>query len=57
MVYLLLLALAIIFHELGHFVIAKCFGVRVKRFCLFYDAGFCLYSTGKRFATECLILI
>ena len=52
MVYLLLLALAIIFHELGHFVIAKCFGVRVKRFCLFYDAGFCLYSTGKRFATE-----
>ena len=52
MIYLLLLALAIIFHELGHFVVAKCFGVRVKRFCLFYDPGFCLYSTGKRFATE-----
>ena len=52
MVYLLLWTLAIIFHELGHFVVAKCFGVRVKRFCLFYDPGFCLYSTGKRFATE-----
>ena len=52
MVYFILFILAIIFHELGHFAAAKCFRVRVKRFCLFYDPGFCLYSTGKRFATE-----
>lgn len=52
MILLLLLSLAIILHELGHFIVAKCFGVRVERFFLFFDPGFCLYSTGKRFSTE-----
>lgn len=52
MTYFLLLVLSIVLHELGHFAVAKCFGVRVKRFCIFFDWGFHLFSTGKRFATE-----
>lgn len=48
----ILIFLAILLHEFGHFIVAKCFGVRVERFCLFFDPGFCLYSTGKRFSTE-----
>lgn len=47
-----LFALAIVLHELGHFLAARLMGVRVARFCLFYDPGFCLFSTGKRFSTE-----
>lgn len=52
MIFLLLLSLAILFHELGHFVVARCLGVRVSRFCLFFDPGFCLFCTGNRFKTE-----
>lgn len=52
MIFLLILSLAILFHELGHFVVARCLGVRVSRFCLFFDPGFCLFSTGNRFKTE-----
>lgn len=52
MILLLLLSLAILLHELGHFVVARCLGVRVSRFCLFFDPGFCLFSTGNRFKTE-----
>lgn len=47
-----LLSLAIVLHELGHFLAARLMGVRVASFCLFYDLGFCLFSTGKRFGTE-----
>lgn len=52
MVLLLLLSLAVLLHELGHFVVARCLGVRVSRFCLFFDPGFHLFSTGSHFATE-----
>ncbi len=47
-----LLTLAIILHELGHFGLAKCFGIRVRRFCIFFDLGFPLLRIGKRWATE-----
>lgn len=50
--FLILLTISVVLHELGHFVAAKCFGIRVKRFCIFYDLGLRLFSTGKRFATE-----
>lgn len=52
MIVIILFSLAIILHELGHLVVARCLGVRVERFSLFFDPGFCLYSTGKRFETD-----
>lgn len=52
MILLLLLSLTVLLHELGHFVVARCLGVRVSRFCLFFDPGFHLFSTGRRFKTE-----
>lgn len=51
-IYLILFFVSVILHELGHFVAAKCFGIRVTKFCVFFDWGFHLLSTGKRFATE-----
>ena len=38
--FLLVLGLAIVFHELGHFIFARIFGVRVYRFSLFFSPGF-----------------
>ena len=52
MVLLLLFSLSLLLHELGHFVVARCLGVRLSRLCLFFDPGFHLFSTGSRFATE-----
>ena len=51
-IYSILILVSIVLHELGHFVAAKYFGIRVTRFCVFFDWGFHLLSTGKRFATE-----
>lgn len=36
---ILALALLIVFHELGHFLFAKLFGIKVDKFFLFFDAG------------------
>ena len=43
---ILALSILIIVHELGHFIFARIFGVRVDKFYLFFDAGgFRLFST------------
>ncbi len=36
---ILALSILILIHELGHFVFAKIFGIRVSKFYLFFDAG------------------
>ncbi len=41
---LLSLSILIIFHEMGHFFIARLFKVRVEKFYLFFDAGFSLFK-------------
>lgn len=38
------LSILIVFHELGHFTIARIFKVRVEKFFLFFDAGFSLFK-------------
>jgi regulator of sigma E protease len=43
--FILGLSLLVTLHELGHFLAAKAFGVRVEKFYLFFDAlGFSLYK-------------
>ena len=34
----------VILHELGHFLSAKAFGVRVEKFYLFFNPGFTLFK-------------
>ncbi len=41
---LLSLSILIIMHEMGHFLIARLFKVRVEKFYLFFDAGFSLFK-------------
>ncbi|MFH0756882.1 MAG: RIP metalloprotease RseP [Bacteroidota bacterium] len=41
---LLSLSILIILHELGHFIIARLFKVKVEKFYLFFDAGFSLFK-------------
>ncbi|MEG1718434.1 MAG: RIP metalloprotease RseP [Bacteroidales bacterium] len=42
------LSILIFFHELGHFLVARLFGIRVDKFYLFFDAGgFKLFSFKK----------
>ena len=41
---LLALSILILIHELGHFVFAKMFRIRVEKFYLFFDAGFALFK-------------
>ena len=38
------LSLLVMVHELGHFMFAKLFKVRVEKFFLFFDPGFKLFS-------------
>jgi len=40
---LLSLSILIILHELGHFLLARLFKVKVEKFFLFFDAGFSLF--------------
>ncbi len=43
---LLALSILVFIHELGHFLFAKMFGIRVEKFYMFFDAGgFRLFST------------
>ena len=41
------LSILVILHELGHFLPAKLFGVRVEKFYLFFDAWFSLFKFKK----------
>jgi regulator of sigma E protease len=41
---LLSLSILIILHELGHFLFARLFKVKVEKFFLFFDAGFALFK-------------
>ena len=45
---LLALALLVVIHEFGHYLAAKAFGVRVKKFYLFFD--FPMFFTAPTFA-------
>lgn len=38
-------------HELGHFLMARLFGIRVEKFCIFFDPGFSI-RLFRRGATE-----
>ena len=42
------LGLLVFIHESGHFLAARCFGIRVTKFYLFFDTGFSLFKC-KRF--------
>lgn len=42
------LAILVTLHELGHFLAARAFGIRVEKFYLFFDAwGFSFFSFRK----------
>ena len=41
---MLSLSILVVFHELGHFLAARLFGVRVERFFLFFDWGRALFK-------------
>ena len=41
---LLSLSILIILHEMGHFLLARLFKVKVEKFFLFFDAGFSLFQ-------------
>ncbi|MGN0011642.1 MAG: RIP metalloprotease RseP [Marinilabiliaceae bacterium] len=44
---LLSLSILVVTHELGHFLFAKLFKIKVEKFFLFFDAGFKLFSFKK----------
>ena len=44
---LLSLSILVVTHELGHFLFAKLFKIKVEKFFLFFDAGFKLFSYKK----------
>ena len=41
------LGLLVFIHEGGHFIAARCFGIRVTKFYLFFDTGFSLFKCKK----------
>ena len=47
------LAILVTLHELGHFLAARAFGIRVEKFYLFFDAwGFKFFSFRRGFHWE-----
>ena len=38
------LSLLVIIHELGHFLAARMFGIRVEKFYLFFDPWFSIFK-------------
>ena len=52
LLYILLLPLSLVVHEIGHVLMALLFRVRVSKFCIFFDPWFRLLDTGKRFKTR-----
>ena len=41
------LGFLVFIHEGGHFIAARCFGIRVTKFYLFFDSGFSLFKCKK----------
>ncbi|MDX1603195.1 MAG: site-2 protease family protein, partial [Salinimicrobium sediminis] len=41
---ILSLSILIILHEMGHFIPAKMFGIKVEKFFLFFDVKFALFK-------------
>ena len=39
---ILSLSILVIFHEFGHYIFARMFGIRVEKFYLFFDTKFAL---------------
>src|SRR5437868_13953404 len=37
--FILAISILVVIHELGHFLAARLFGIRVEKFFLFFDAG------------------
>lgn len=52
MIYFFIVIISLMLHELAHYIAAVCCGVGVRKFCIFWDPGFHLFSTGRRFKTE-----
>lgn len=50
--YFLVIIVSLTLHEVGHYLAALAFRVRVSKFCLFLDPGFRLLDTGTRFKTR-----
>lgn len=46
--YFLVIIISLTLHEVGHYLAALAFRVRVSKFCLFLDPGFRLLDTGTR---------
>ena len=42
--FLVIMTVLVFVHEMGHFLIARLFKVRVEKFYLFFDAGFSLFK-------------
>lgn len=55
LLFILMLGMAIVIHELGHFLLARLFGVRVFVFSIFFSPGFSLLEYDG--VTGCLRLI
>lgn len=45
--FILSLSILIVLHEMGHFLAAKLFGMRVEKFYLFFNPGFSLFKVKK----------
>ncbi len=45
--FILSLSILIVLHEMGHFLAAKLFGMRVEKFYLFFNPGFSLFKIKK----------
>jgi regulator of sigma E protease len=41
---ILALTILVVIHELGHFIAARAFGIRVEKFFVFFDAGYKIWS-------------
>ena len=52
MEYFIIVLIGLLIHESGHYIAAVSCGVSVRKFCVFFDPGFHLFSTGNRFKTE-----
>ena len=52
LLYLFLLPLSLVVHEIGHTLMALVFKVRVGKFCIFFIPWFRLLDTGKKLKKE-----
>lgn len=47
LLFILAISILVLFHEFGHFITAKMFGMRAEKFFLFMNPGFCLMKMKK----------